>query len=133
MKRWELREVLSVALALICLGGWTVAYAAGGDPKKGKAKYTENMRCSACHGDTGLGDGPAAVALNPKPRNFQDGAYMNAKPDEHFFKVIKNGGPAVGLSPLMAPFGTQLSDKEIRDVVAFIRTLAKPQYEPPKK
>ncbi len=125
MKRWELRGVLSASLAVICLSGWTVASAAGGDPKKGKAKYVENMRCSACHGDTGQGNGPAAVALNPKPRNFQDAAYMKAKSDDHLFKVIKNGGPAVGLSPLMAPFGPQLSDKEIWDIIAYIRTLAK--------
>jgi len=132
MNRSERRVILSVALAVLCVSGWTVASAAGGDPKKGKAKYVENMRCSACHGDTGLGNGPAAVALNPKPRNFQDGAYMNPKPDEQLFKVIKQGGPAAGLSPLMAPFGSQLSDKEIWDVIAFIRSLAVPKYEPKK-
>jgi mono/diheme cytochrome c family protein len=125
MNRSKCRVILSLALAMIGVGGWTVASAAGGDPKNGKAKYVENMRCSACHGDTGLGNGPAAVALNPKPRNFQDAAYMKAKSDDHLFKVIKNGGPAVGLSPLMAPFGPQLSDKEIWDIIAYIRSLAK--------
>ena len=27
-------------------------------------------QCASCHGDEGLGDGPAAGALNPPPRNF---------------------------------------------------------------
>jgi len=84
-----------------------------GDPKKGKEKYMENMRCSACHGDSGKGDGPAAIALNPKPRNYTDCAVMSKKSDAELFKVIKEGGPAVGLSPLMAPFGSQLNDKEV--------------------
>jgi mono/diheme cytochrome c family protein len=97
-----------------------------GDPKKGKEKYMENMRCSACHGDSGKGDGPAAFALNPKPRNYTDCAVMSKKSDAELFKVIKEGGPAVGLSPLMAPFGSQLNDKEVWDVVAFIRSIPNP-------
>ncbi len=35
---------------------------------RGKSLFKQN--CSSCHGDTGHGDGPAAAALNPKPRNF---------------------------------------------------------------
>jgi mono/diheme cytochrome c family protein len=35
---------------------------------KGKTLFTTN--CSACHGVSGRGDGAAATALNPKPRNF---------------------------------------------------------------
>jgi mono/diheme cytochrome c family protein len=97
-----------------------------GDPKKGKEKYMENMRCSACHGDSGKGDGAAAFALNPKPRNYTDCAVMSKKSDAELFKVIKEGGPAVGLNPLMAPFGSQLNDKEVWDVVAFIRSIPNP-------
>jgi mono/diheme cytochrome c family protein len=97
-----------------------------GDPKLGKQKYVENMRCSACHGESGIGDGPAAIALNPKPRNYTDCAVMSKKSDAELFKVIKEGGPAVGLSPLMAPFGSQLNDKEVWDVVAFIRSIPNP-------
>ena len=29
--------------------------------------------CSICHGDKGMGDGPAGMALVPKPRNFVEG------------------------------------------------------------
>lgn len=35
---------------------------------KGKELYQIN--CVACHGPQGHGDGPAAAAMNPKPRNF---------------------------------------------------------------
>jgi mono/diheme cytochrome c family protein len=35
---------------------------------KGKASFERN--CVACHGEKGEGDGPAAEALDPKPRNL---------------------------------------------------------------
>ena len=144
MRKSAVRAILSTALVLTCVAAWTAPLATAadpkeakeklgakekkekGDPKLGKQKYVENMRCSACHGESGIGDGPAAVALNPKPRNYTDCAVMSKKSDAELFKVIKEGGPAVGLSPLMAPFGSQLNDKEVWDVVAFIRSIPNP-------
>ncbi len=126
MKKPAIRAILSAALFMSCVGVWTDAWAAKGDPKLGKQKYVENMRCSACHGESGIGDGPAAVALNPKPRNYTDCAVMSKKSDAELFKVIKEGGAAAGLSPLMVAFGSQLSDKEIWDVIAFIRSIPNP-------
>jgi mono/diheme cytochrome c family protein len=35
---------------------------------RGEALFKQN--CTSCHGDSGRGDGPAVVTLNPKPRNF---------------------------------------------------------------
>ena len=36
--------------------------------EKGKASFAKN--CVACHGKTGVGDGPAAKALKPPPENL---------------------------------------------------------------
>jgi mono/diheme cytochrome c family protein len=36
--------------------------------QKGKDLYTTN--CASCHNETGAGGGPAAVGMNPAPRNF---------------------------------------------------------------
>jgi mono/diheme cytochrome c family protein len=96
------------------------------DAARGAALYAAN--CASCHGPGGDGDGPAAAALTPKPAKHSDGAYMNALTNEHLFKVIKEGGTAVGKSPLMAPWGGTLSDAQIWDAVAFVRSLAKPPY-----
>lgn len=60
-------------------------------------------RCFACHGATGLGDGVAAAALTPKPRNYHDKEWQKSVTDEAIEKIIKLGGPAVGKSPLMPP------------------------------
>lgn len=126
MRKPAIRMILATALAVSCVGVWSTAFAAPGNPTNGKAKYLENMRCSACHGETGKGDGPAAVALNPKPRNYTDCKEMGKRGDTELFKAIKEGGQAVGLSPLMVPFGSQLSDQEIWDVLAFIRSIPNP-------
>ena len=94
-----------------------------GDPEAGKKAYT--VFCASCHGKMGKGDGPAAAALPTKPRSLADGAYMNTLSDQHLFKVIKEGGASVGKSPLMPAFVSQLDDRQIRNVVAHVRTLSK--------
>ncbi len=93
------------------------------DAAAGKVKYQQF--CGACHGAGGKGDGPGAASLNPKPRDHTDGKYMKTLTDDQRFKITKMGGPAVGKSPTMPPWGGALSDQDIKNVVAFIRTLAK--------
>lgn len=102
--------------------------ALGADAKVGKADY--QIYCASCHGETGAGDGPVAQALNPKPARHNDGSYMNPLTDDYLFQVIKFGGASVGKSSMMAPLGGSLSDQQIRNVIAFIRTLADPPYQP---
>ncbi len=104
----------------------TRAPAAAGDAARGKALYAQY--CASCHGAGGNADGPLGQALNPHPAKHSDGATMNPLSDEHLFKVIQLGGPAVGKSPLMAPWGGMLSEAQIRDLIAFVRTLAVPPY-----
>jgi mono/diheme cytochrome c family protein len=96
---------------------------AQGNVEKGKTLYAQS--CVACHGATGKGDGPGAAALNPKPKDFTDKAYMAGLKDQYLFDIIRKGGAALGKSPLMPPASAALKDGDIRDVVAFLRSLAK--------
>jgi caa(3)-type oxidase subunit IV len=75
-----------------------------------EAKTIFKTRCAACHGPNGLGDGPAAAALDPKPRNYTDPQWQQSVTDAVIEKVIVEGGPAVGKSPLMTP-NPDLTDK----------------------
>ncbi len=94
-----------------------------GDAAKGAATY--KMFCASCHGATGKGDGAAAAALNPKPRDFADKERMSQIADWEILKVIKEGGASVGLSPLMTPWGAVLQTEEkLQDVAAFVRSLS---------
>lgn len=79
--------------------------------------------CTPCHGETGKGDGPAAAALNPKPRNLTEPGYVSALDDRYLFELISRGGIAVGKSELM-PAQPSLAAPDIGNVVAYVKTLA---------
>jgi mono/diheme cytochrome c family protein len=70
-------------------------------------------------------DGRAAAALNPKPRDLTDETYTTTLKDQYVFDLIQKGGAALGKSPLMPPLGSQLKDGDIRDVIAYVRSLTK--------
>lgn len=109
---------LAVALAAVPTLAW-----ADGTADKGKTVFTQF--CATCHGNAGKGDGPAAQALSPKPRDLTDKAYLSGLKDDYLANVIKKGGGAVGKSALMPPWGTSLKDGDVEDVIAYIRTLSK--------
>ena len=99
-----------------------------GDPAKGKEKF--ELICASCHGPGGKGDGPAAAALDPKPRDLSDPAYVSTLTDEHIFKTVKEGGASVGKSPLMPAWGGTLTDDNIWNVIAYVRQdICKCQYK----
>jgi cytochrome c oxidase cbb3-type subunit 3 len=100
---------------------------ASGDPVA-RGAVTYKTYCATCHGEDGCTAGPGAAGLNPQPAHHCDGNYMNKLTDEHLFKTVKEGGASVGKSPMMAPWGGTLTDDQIHDVVAFVRSLAKPPY-----
>lgn len=100
--------VVSAASALLIACG-------GGESKGDPAAVAEAERvwkdkCVTCHGDRGMGDGPGAAALDPKPRTFRDPRWQMQTKDERIAKVIVEGGASVGLSTNMAP-NPELADK----------------------
>jgi mono/diheme cytochrome c family protein len=94
---------------------------------EGKKLYT--AYCSSCHGDQGKGDGMAARSLPIKPKDHTDGATMNRLSDQNLTDTISKGGGAVGKSSFMPGWGGSLNEKQFRDIVAYIRTLAVPPYK----
>lgn len=122
------RVILLTALVVSSAGAWTAVPAAA--EFKAPEKFT--TFCVPCHGPAGEGNGPAAAALNPKPRNFTGGKYMNARTDAQLINVIKNGSASEKFSPQMIGFGNILNDMEIEDIVAYVRSLAVPKYQPEK-
>jgi len=116
-----MRNKLTILIAfLLTLTTASVALSAGkGDAAKGKQVFQNT--CVTCHGTDGKGDGPAAAALNPKPRNLADAKYMSGLTDEHLHTVITKGGAAVNLSTTMPAWGGALSDADVWNVIAYIR------------
>jgi mono/diheme cytochrome c family protein len=115
--------------ALAALLAPTSALAA--DLEKAKGLYTIN--CASCHGDTGKGDGPVAVAVPPPPpRDFTVGDFKydadkdgTIGSDADLKAVIAKGAGAFGGNMMMAAWAGLLSDEDIDGLVAYIRTLKK--------
>jgi mono/diheme cytochrome c family protein len=124
----------ALGLAILLLADWRTvggsraraASAADRDVPAGRALFATH--CATCHGDGGRGDGASAAAFATKPSDLADGRLMNGLPDEFLISVITHGGPAQGLAPTMPPFDRTLSADQIRRLVTFVRTLARPEY-----
>lgn len=103
----------------------TTAALPAGSPTD-EAQTTFKTVCAVCHGAGGLGNGPGATALNPKPRNYTDKAWQASVTDDQIKQTIVMGGAAVGKSPIM-PAQPQLKEKPevVAALVQIIRTFGK--------
>ena len=89
----------------------SVQSACGSDDGEGKALYEE--KCMICHGQNGKGDGPAAAALSPPPKDFNRPEFWNQKDvDQVIINQVKKGKGA------MPAFS--LSDDEIKAIISFM-------------
>ena len=88
--------------------------------EKGRELYKAN--CVACHGEGGKGDGAAAGALKPPPRDHTDKAYMSTLTDKNLADVIVMGGAIKG-KPLM-PSHPQLRGPDLDGLVIYVRSLS---------
>ena len=115
--------------ALIAVIAPSAAFAAA-DIAKGKETF--KMICANCHGETGKGDGPGGAGLQPPPRDFSKAQFKfdankNGKTgeDADLHAVIAKGAAEFGGSPLMTPWAGTLTDADIDNVIAVIRSLKK--------
>jgi high-affinity iron transporter len=123
MNRWiGVVTVVTVLVGVLALASRDLGAQQKGDPAKGEALY--KARCVTCHGAAGAGDGPAGKVLKDKPKDWTKGEGLKGLTDQQLYDSIKKGGKAVGKSPAMIAF-PGLSDAEIQNVIAYIKTLAK--------
>src|SRR5437773_9518245 len=95
------------------------------DTVKGKTVYVK--WCAGCHGDTGAGDGAAAPAMLPRPRNFTGAVYKvrttasgQLSTDADLMRAIDEGLPGSA----MPAWKARLSEAERRDVMAYLKTFS---------
>jgi mono/diheme cytochrome c family protein len=118
--------MLAVILTLVLTLAVAIGPAsAAGDAGAGAKVFAE--RCARCHGKDGHGDGPDLAKLHPSstPVNWTRSVVMKKWSDQEIVDIITKGGKAVGSSPVMPPFGGKLTNAQIQDLLAFIRSLAK--------
>jgi len=86
-----------------------------GDVARGKAIFVRH--CTGCHGPEGGGDGYSFLR-GPDPANLTSPS-TRKKSDAELIKTIHDG------KPNMPPWKVRLSETESRDVLTYVRTLAK--------
>jgi mono/diheme cytochrome c family protein len=85
----------------------------------GEIIYEAN--CSACHGFTGEGDGPAAGGLNPAPGNLAE--RQENLSDAYLFWRISEGGLMEPFNSVMPGWKGLLNEEQIWKVISYIRTM----------
>jgi mono/diheme cytochrome c family protein len=85
--------------------------------------------CSRCHNSEST---PERVSnydnLETKPHPFTEGETFNKLSDADLTAVISHGGPALGKSALMPPYGYTLSKSDIGALISYIRMVSDPPY-----
>ncbi|MFN8475653.1 MAG: cytochrome c [Anaerolineae bacterium] len=102
-------------------GGQAAAKSAG-DAAHGKTVFTQT--CASCHG-------PAGQGIQGLGKDFTTSAFVKSQTDQQLVDFVKKGRPATDPANTtkvdMPPKGgnNALTDKDLLDVVAFVRTLQK--------
>lgn len=112
-------------LAALLLAGLNAACVAAPQPQAdtvaGRALFVQ--RCATCHAEKADGQSKLAQLLNPKPANLLVSQLDSAARN----RIVRDGGAAVGRSPVMPNWGVELTEAELRDVIAYVASIAPPQ------
>ena len=75
--------------------------------------------CMTCHGPNADGGGRAARLYNPPPANLR----ASDKNAAYMAQIVRKGGRAMGRSEFMPPWGEELTEEQIDDVVAYLQSI----------
>lgn len=87
-----------------------------------RGKLVFGRYCYLCHGVNADGNGRKAKMYNPRPANL----LLSDKNDAYKALIIRRGGAAMGRSEFMPPWGEELTDEQIADVVIYLGSIRQP-------
>lgn len=123
MKKIGMVRAMVVSLIAVGFLLGAISSSQAANIEEGKTHY--NKLCVKCHGDSGKGDGTVAKKLDLKMRDYTDKAAMAKLTDDYMVKITKIGGKALEKSPKMRGYEKKLTDEQIKDLIAYIRTFSK--------
>lgn len=89
------------------------------DSETGQQLYRIN--CATCHGENGMGDGPASAALDPQPKPLA--ATESSLSDAYLFWRISEGGQVEQFKSAMPAWKSILSEDKIWQIVSYLRKM----------
>jgi len=84
--------------------------------------------CASCHGDGGMGDGPAGASLDPAPAPVAHSSQMLG--DDLLYWRISEGGAAAPFSSAMPAWKDSLEEQARWDLVNYMRGLGRGDVKP---
>lgn len=78
-----------------------------------------NTYCVLCHGENADGKGRLSEGKIPPPANLTASLLTDQMKED----IIRKGGSAVGRSPFMPPWGEELSNEQIRDLIYYLNVI----------
>jgi high-affinity iron transporter len=87
------------------------------DLAAGRRLYTKN--CASCHGDDGMGNGPAARGMNPVPPALGSAELMHDVSPARMYRVVTVG---IAGTPMVS-WSNALTSDERWDIVAYLTSL----------
>jgi mono/diheme cytochrome c family protein len=128
----KLKQRLTATLLLVP-GALALQAAAANaaDINAGRSVY--ESRCAVCHGQDGQPDAnsPVVEGLGVMPADFSDPLFNSREPAGDWEMVIKYGGHAMGLAEQMPAQEGALTDAEIENVTAYIKSMVDTSDYPP--
>jgi mono/diheme cytochrome c family protein len=111
-----------ITIAAVLLSIVPIAAAAEGDAAKGKVIF--DQMCAGCHGFRGDGGEGHRGGFSPHVGTLANKEYLDSLPDEYLITIIKKGGAYMGKIATMPAWEHRLSDEDVRNIVAHIRTFS---------
>ncbi len=93
---------------------------------RGAEIYT--AQCATCHGDGGMGDGPAAAGLDPAPAAIAHTSQMLG--DDYLFWRVSEGGGMEPFNSAMVSWKAVLDEDARWDVINYVRAIGSGQVMP---
>ena len=123
-------RTLVAACAMLC-AGLSSFPAAAADIEAGRAVFSRT--CATCHGPSGSPDpnSPVVQGLGVVPADLSDPLFNSREPAGDWQMVVKYGGDAMGLAMQMPPDKDALTDEQVEDVIAYVKTLVDTSAFPP--
>lgn len=122
----QLRRLALSASILFCFTtslAWSSASAEEKPLPKGNAEHGEKLYlryCRGCHGVDGQGD---ALVFMPHVNNLTRKGYVDQLPDTYLLLAITKGGLGIGKSSYMPAWEGTLTEAQMLDIIAHIRSL----------
>lgn len=131
MARPFFKAVPMIAIALVLTGLLLWKFTASGFPQGGGAtdlgRTVYEVRCAPCHGGDGKGDGPYAMILSPRPRDFTMGMFEyrttesgSLPTDDDLRRTISKGLPGTA----MPAWGNFITGDSLNAVIAYLKTFS---------